>query len=94
MDDGVALLKDPDDFEKQGIVSIRSTPEAICELVTGYAQLYEQAFEVTEDEKKTAKLANDIIERGMGQFALHKFGKITAQVNPVFLRQQGDWFLA
>jgi len=94
MDDGVALLKDPDDFEKQGIVSIRSTPEAICDLVTGYAQLYEQAFEVTEDEKKTAKLANDIIERGMGEFALHKFGKITAQVNPVFLRQQGDWFLA
>jgi len=94
MDSGVALLKDPDDFEKQGIVSVRSTPESIRDLVMGYAQLYEHAFEVTEDEKKTAKLANDIIERGMGQFALNKFGKITAQVNPVFLRQQGDWFLA
>ena len=94
MDSGVALLKDPDDFEKQGIVSVRSTPESIRDLVMGYAQLYENGFVVTEEEKKIAKLANDIIEVGMGQFALNKFGKITAQVNPVFLRQQGDWFLA
>ena len=94
MDSGVALLKDPDDFEKQGIVSVRSTPESIRDLVMGYAQLYENGFVVTEEEKKSAKLANDIIESGMGQFALNKFGKITAQVNPVFLRQQGDWFLA
>ena len=94
MNDGVALLKDPDDFEKQGIVSVRSTPESIRDLVMGYAQLCENGFVVTEEEKKIAKLANDIIEVGMGQFALNKFGKITAQVNPVFLRQQGDWFLA
>ena len=94
MDSGVALLKDPDDFEKLGIVSVRSTPESIRDLVMGYAQLYENGFVVTEEEKKSAKLANDIIESGMGQFALNKFGKITAQVNPVFLRQQGDWFLA
>lgn len=94
MDDGVALLKDPDDFEKQGIVSVRSTPEVIRDLVVGYQEMFEQGFSLSVDEKNIVHRANEIIEKGMGEFAQNKFGKVTAQLNPVFLRQQGDWFLA
>ena len=94
MDDGVALLKDPDDFEKQGIVSVRSTPEVIRDLVVGYQEMFERGFSLSVDEKNIVHRANEIIEKGMGEFAQNKFGKVTAQLNPVFLRQQGDWFLA
>jgi len=94
MDAGVALLKDPDDFEKQGIISVRSTPEMIRDLVFGYQEMFERGFSLSEDEKNIVNRANAIIEKGMGEFAQNKFGKVTAQLNPVFLRQQGDWFLA
>lgn len=94
MDDGVALLKDPDDFERNGIESVRSTPEMIRDLVVGYQELFERGFSLSVDEKNIVNRANEIIEKGMGEFAQNKFGKVTAHLNPVFLRQQGDWFLA
>jgi len=94
MDSGVALLKDPDDFEKQGIISVRSTPEVIRQLTVEFAQLYETGFVQSVDDGKTANQANKIIERGVAEFGQNKFGNITAHLNPVFLRQQGDWFLA
>ena len=94
MDDGVALLKDPDDFERNGIESVRSTPEMIRDLVIGYQEMFERGFSLSVEEKNIANRANEIIENGMGEFAQNKFGKVTAQLNPVFLRQQGDWFLA
>jgi len=94
MDSGVALLKDPDDFEKQGIISVRSTPEVICQLAVEFAQMYETGFNQSANDEKIANQANEIIERGMGEFGQNKFGNITAHLNPVFLRQQGDWFLA
>ena len=94
MDSGVALLKDPDDFEKRGIISVRSTPEVIRQLTVEFAQLYETGFVQSVDDEKTANQANKIIERGMAEFGQNKFGNITAHLNPVFLRQQGDWFLA
>ena len=94
MDSGVALLKDPDDFEKQGIISVRSTPKVIRHLAVEFAELYEAGFIQSVDEKNIVNRANEIIEKGMGEFAQNKFGKVTAQLNPVFLRQQGDWFLA
>ena len=94
MDSGVALLKDPDDFEKQGIVSVRSTPEVIRQLAVEFAELYEAGFVQSEVDEKTANQANEIIGRGMGEFGQNKFGNITAHLNPAFLRRQGDWFLA
>jgi len=94
MDSGVALLKDPDDFEKQGVISVRSTPEVICQLAVEFAQMYETGFNQSANDEKIANQANEIIERGMGEFGQNKFGNITAHLNPVFLRQQGDWFLA
>ena len=94
MDSGVALLKDPDDFEKQGIISVRSTPEVIRQLSVEFAELFEAGLIQSEDDEKTANQANEVIERGMGEFGQNKFGKITAHLNPAFLRQQGDWFLA
>ena len=94
MDSGIALFRDPDDFERNGIESVRSTPEMIRDLVIGYQEMFECGFSLSVDEKNTVNRANEIIEKGMGEFAKNKFGKITAQLNPVFLRQQGDWFLA
>ena len=94
MDSGVALLKDPDDFEKQGIISVRSTPEVICQLAVEFADLYEAGFIQSANDEKIAHQANEIIERGMGEFGQNKFGNVTAHLNPAFLRQQGDWFLA
>ena len=94
MDSGVALLKDPDDFEKRGIISVRSTPEVIRQLTVEFAQLYETGFVQSVDDEKTANQANEIIGRGMGEFGQNKFGNVTAHLNPAFLRQQGDWFLA
>ena len=94
MDSGVALLKDPDDFEKRGIISVRSTPEVICQLAVEFAELYEAGFNQSANDEKIANQANEIIERGMGEFGRNKFGNITAHLNPVFLHQQGDWFLA
>ena len=94
MDSGIALFKDPDDFERNGIESVRSTPEMIRDLVIGYQEMFESGFSLSVDEKNIVNRANEIIEKGMGEFAKNKFGKITAQLNPVFLRQQGDWFLA
>ena len=94
MDSGVALLKDPDDFEKQGIISVRSTPEVIRQLSVEFAELFEAGFNQSANDEKTANQANEVIERGMGEFSQNKFGKITAHLNPAFLRQQGDWFLA
>ncbi len=94
MDSGVALLKDPDDFEKQGIISVRSTPEVICRLAVEFAQMYETGFNQSADDEKTANQTNEIIERGMGEFGQNKFGNVTAHLNPAFLRQQSDWFLA
>jgi transcriptional antiterminator len=94
MDSGVALLKDPDDFEKQGIISVRSTPEVIRQLAVEFAQMYENGFRQSADDEKIAHQANEIIERGMGEFGQNKFGNVTAHLNPAFLREQGDWFLA
>lgn len=93
MDSGIALFKDPNDFERNGIESVPSTPEIIRDLVIGYQKMFERGFSLSVDEKNAVNRANEIIEKGMGEFAQNKFGKITAQLNPVFLRQQGDWFL-
>ena len=94
MDSGVALLKDPGEFENQGVTSVRSTPEEIHQLAVEFAQMYETGFRQSADDGKIAHQANEIIERGMGEFGQNKFGNITAHLNPAFLRQQGDWFLA
>jgi putative glycosyltransferase (TIGR04372 family) len=94
MNSGVALLKDPEEFKNQGVTSVRSTPEEIRELVVEFAQLYETGFGQSVDGEKIAHQANEIIERGMGEFGQNKFGNITAHLNPAFLRQHGDWFLA
>ena len=94
MDSGVVLLKDPEEFRNQGVTSVRSTPEEICQLAVEFAQMYETGFRQSVDDEKIAHQANEIIERGMGEFGQNKFGNITAHLNPAFLRQQGDWFLA
>jgi len=93
MDSGISLFKDPNDFERNGIESVHSTPEVIRDLVIGYQEMFERGFSLSVDEKDIVNRANEIIEKGMGEFAQNKFGRITAKLNPVFLRQQGDWFL-
>lgn len=87
-------IKDPDDFIRRGIRSVRSTPHEIGQLVSGFVDLYESDFKMSPSDRDLARRAQEIIETGMGERGARTFGRITAQLNPAFLHEQGDWFLA
>jgi putative glycosyltransferase (TIGR04372 family) len=90
----VVWIKDPDDFMRHGIQSIRSTPQQIERLVSGFVDFCEKGFTMSPRERDLSIRAQEIIETGMGERGMKIFGRITAQLNPVFLHEQGDWFLA
>jgi putative glycosyltransferase (TIGR04372 family) len=90
----VVWIKDPDDFVRHGIQSNRSTPQQIERLVGGFVDLSEKGFIMSPRDHDLSIRAQEIIATGMGEQGLRTFGRITAQLNPVFLREQGDWFLA
>lgn len=89
----VVWMKDPDDFMSRGIRSNRSTPQQIERLVNGFVNLCEEGFTMSPHDHELSIRAQQIIEVGMGQRGMRTFGQITAQLNPVFLNEQGDWFL-
>lgn len=90
----VVWIKDPDDFIRHRIQSIRSTPQQIERLVGGFVDLYEKGFTMSPHDHDLSTQAQEIIESGMGERGMGTFGRITAQLNPVFLHEQGSWFLA
>lgn len=90
----VATIKDPDDFIKYGIQSKRSTPQEIDRLVTGFVDLFEHGMSMSPAELELSGRAQAIIESGFGEHGAKTFGRIVAPLNPVFLREQGDWYLA
>lgn len=90
----IVWIKDPEDFTRNGIRSIRSTPQSIEKLVCGFANLFENGLEMSDTDAVASSRAKQIIEAGMGDRGIGTFGRITAQMNPVFLREHGDWFLA
>lgn len=90
----VVWVKDPDDFIRHGIQSVRSTPQEIERLVNGFVDLCENDFTMSSSDHDLSCRAQEIIETGMGDRGINTFGRITAQLNPVFLHEQSDWFLA
>lgn len=90
----VAWIKNPEQFAEQNIESVRSNPKDIDNLVCGFADLVENNFKWSASEYLMNTHAQKIIESGLGERGLARFGRITAQLNPIFLRQHGDWFLA
>ena len=49
---------------------------------------------MTSRDHDLSRHAQKIIETGLGERGAKIFGQIAAQLNPVFLHEQGDWFLA
>ncbi|MEO5974325.1 MAG: TIGR04372 family glycosyltransferase [Ilumatobacteraceae bacterium] len=90
----VATIKDPDDFIRFGVQSKRSTPLEIDRLVIGFVDLFENGLTMAPGELELTKRAQAIIESGLSERGVNKFGRISAQPNPVFLREHGGWFLA
>lgn len=90
----VMWIKDPDDFISHGIRSVRSTPQEIDRLVVGFIDLCENDFKMSQSDHDLSYRAQEIIGTGMGERGVKTFGRISAQLNPVFLHEQGDWFLA
>ena len=92
MEGGVALLKDSDDFERNGIEPVRSIPKIIRDLVLGYREMFERDLSLSVDEKNIFGRANDVTEKSMEKFAQNKFGKLVAQLNPVFCLRRATGF--
>ena len=90
----VVWIKDPEDFIAHRIQSVRSTPQEIERLVSGFVDLCESNFTMTSRDHDLSRHAQKIIETGLGEHGERIFGQITAQLNPVFLHEHGDWYLA
>lgn len=90
----VMWIKKPDDILRHGIRWVRSTPQGIEHLVSGFVDLYEGDFKRSPSDHVLSCRAQEIMETGMGERGAKTFGQINAQFNPVFLREHGDWFLA
>ena len=89
----LAWIKDPDDFERVGLVGSHSAAAEILGLVDGFADHYEGGLFMTPDDLAMSEKAQEIISDGLGQRGKDAFGRITAQINPAFLRKHGGWFL-
>jgi putative glycosyltransferase (TIGR04372 family) len=89
----VVWIKDPEDFIRHGIQSVRSTPHEIERLVGGFVDLFECEFTMSLSDHDLSRRAQKIIETEVGERGARIFGQITAQLNPVFLREHGDWYL-
>ncbi len=90
----VVWIKDPGDFMRLGVHSIRSTPQQIERFVAEFIDLSEKEFMMSPRDHDLSTQAQEIIEAGMGERGMKTFGHIAAQLNPNFLHEQGDWFLA
>jgi putative glycosyltransferase (TIGR04372 family) len=90
----LAWIKDPDDFERVGLDGVHSTVEEILGLANGFTDLYEGGLVMTADDLAMSVKAQEIISDGFGQRGKDAFGRITAQINPAFLREHGEWFLS
>lgn len=90
----LAWIKDPDDFDRVGLVGAHSTAEELFGLVDGFVDLFEGGLIMTHDDLAMSEKAQEIISDGLGQPGKDTFGRITAQINPAFLRKHGGWFLS
>lgn len=87
-------LKTSDDFRRVGVVGAHSTPEEILKLAICFTDLFEDDLVMTGDDLVMSIAAQEMISVGLGQRGKDAFGRVTAQINPAFLRAQGEWFLS
>lgn len=87
-------LKSPDDFRRVGLEGAHSTPNEILKLANCFTDLFEGGMVMAGDDLAMSIAAQEIISVGLGQRGNDAFGRITAQINPAFLREHGEWFLS
>lgn len=87
-------LKSPDDFRRAGLEGAHSAPNEILKLANCFTDLFEGGMVMTGDDLTMSIAAQEIISVGLGQRGSDAFGRITAQINPAFLREHGEWFLS
>lgn len=86
-------IKDPNEFIKHGVHQVRSDDEKIDQLVTGFADSFENDLMQSSAEDVGTQSVQQSIEDRTGTRGREQFGCITAVVNPAFVRQSGDWYL-
>ena len=89
----VGNIKDPNDFIKHGVTQVRSDSAMITKLVAGFAESFEKQFVQSESDEVVEHSVQRSIEELMGFDGRQQFGRITAVLNPAFVRQSGDWYL-
>jgi len=86
-------IKDPNDFIKHGVSQVRSDAEKINQLVAGFTDSFENGLMQSSSENAVTQSVQQLIEDRTGSRSREQFGRITAVVNPAFVRQSGDWYL-
>ena len=89
----VGNIKDPNDFIKYGVTQVRSDSLAITKLVACFTESYERHFVLSESDEVVEHSVQRLIEESTGIEGRQQFGRITAVLNPAFVRQSGDWYL-
>ena len=89
----VGNIKDPNDFIKYGVTQVRSDSLAITKLVACFTESYERHFIQSESDEVVQHSVQRSIEELTGIEGRQQFGRITAVLNPAFVRQSGDWYL-
>ena len=89
----VGNIKDPNDFIKYGVTQVRSDGTMITKLVACFAESFEKQFVQSETDEVVQHFVQRSIEELMGIEGRQQFGRITAVLNPAFVRQSGDWYL-
>jgi putative glycosyltransferase (TIGR04372 family) len=89
----VGNIKDPNDFIKYGVTQVRSDSSAITKLVACFAESFEKQFVQSESDEVVEHSVQRSVEELMGFDGRQQFGRITAVLNPAFVRQSGDWYL-
>ena len=89
----VGNIKDPNDFIKHGVTQVRSESTMITKLVACFAESFEKHFVQSESDEVVQNSVQRSIEELMGIDGRQQFGRITAVLNPVFVRQSGGWYL-
>ena len=89
----VGNIKDPNDFIKYGVTQVRSDNSAITKLVACFTESYERHFVLSESDEVVQHSVQRSIEELTGIDGRQQFGRITAVLNPAFVRQSGGWYL-
>ena len=89
----IGNIKDPNDFIKYGVTQVRSDSSMITKLVACFAELYEKRFVQSESDEVVKTAVQESIEELTEIDGRQQFGRITAVLNPAFVRQSGDWYL-